>query len=157
MDIFKSVIDCDLDLLLEKDLAELLDHEPWIRYKEDIEITINNALEDIHEVDGYAYIKINSKYNIISKLARNSTWNLGYKGTIVLNTGFGNLAQTYFRVDENTSNNLDIPGLIDSLKKIGVNAGGKKVVMGSFYPPDRIDEVMEMVLRSASIEERLIW
>jgi len=146
-----------VNVILSNDLSDLLEYRKWNEYANSIERTIKDTLDNIIEVDGFAFMKIDSGFNIISKLARIATWEMGYPGAIVLNTGFNGVAQTYFRVSDATSNKLDIPSLIDDLKGNGINAGGKKVVVGSFYSPDRIDYVMEKVKETAGIQEGLDW
>lgn len=146
-----------VDIILANELKDLLEYGKWNDNVESIERAIDEALDSIIEVDGFAYMKIESTFNIISKLARKATWEMGYPGAIVLNSGFNGKAQTYFRINEATSDELDIPGLIDDLKETGINAGGKKVVMGSIYGTDKIDHVMKKVKEAARLKGELEW
>jgi len=136
-------------IMHESDPKDLLLHKPWLDNLKRIETAIEETLQNIESVNGFAYMLIDCQYNIISKLARRATWEMGYPGAIVLNRGFNGRAQTYFRVNDKISDLLNMTELIDNLKDIGINAGGKKVVMGSIYSIDRIDEVMEMVCETA--------
>lgn len=141
-----------VDVMLENDPRDLLSYGPWKEKVARIDRTIEDTLQNIESVNGFAFMNINCNFNIISKLARIATWEMGYPGAIVLNRGFNGRAQTYFRIKNEISKILNIKGLIEDLKRMGINAGGKDVVMGSIYSLDRVDEVMEMVCKTAGLE-----
>ncbi len=140
-----------VEQVLNEEPIDLLEFRKWNDNIGSIERTIDNALDSIEEINGFAYIDFDSPYNIISKVARKATWEMSYPGSLVINRGFNGKAQTYLRVNDETSNRMDIPGLIDDLKEMGVNAGGKKVVMGSIHSPELIDVVITRVKETMGI------
>lgn len=132
-------------ILYEEDPKDLLDNEEWKNKVRSIEDTMEKALHRIEEFYGFAYIDFSSPYNVISKLARKATWEMGYPGSLVVNRDFNGKAQTYLRVNDSVSEEMDIPALIEEMRSLGVNAGGKKVVMGSFYDPSLTDDVLSRI------------
>ena len=134
-----------VDILRRGGPEEILNNGEWKEKAHSIDQTMDEALSRVEEFHGFAYIDYSSPYNIISKLARKATWEMGYPGSLVINRDFNGVVQTYLRVDDSTAEEIDIPSLIREIKKMGANAGGKKVVMGSFYHPSLTETVLSVI------------
>jgi hypothetical protein len=135
---------------------ELLENREWTERMEDIERTIDRSLEQREEKGEFAVIDYTSPYNIISKLARKAVWEMGYAGALVINRDFHGKGQTYFRISSKTAERIDMASIISRLKEMGINAGGKREVVGSVYPAERAEEVLEVIrpyVGSNSMEE----
>lgn len=126
----------------------------WTERHRDIKRSIEDAISNMKEIDGFAVIEYSSPYNIISKIARKAVWDMGYIGALVVNLDFHGKGQAYFRVDPNTADVIDIPSIIGSLKGIGINAGGKKEVVGSIYPVERTEEVLSIIRPFMTIDKQ---
>lgn len=124
---------------------ELLGNEEWIQRVDDIENIIDRCLEDIEVRGEFAVIDFTSPYNIISKLARKAVWEMGYSGALVINREFHGKGQAYFRISSKTAERIDMASIIARLKEIGINAGGKREVVGSVYPAERVEEVLAVI------------
>jgi single-stranded DNA-specific DHH superfamily exonuclease len=134
-----------VNIVLASDPGDLLENRKWIERKEDIDNTIQRCLDEREIKGGLAVIDFSSPYNIISKLARKAVWDMGYAGALVINRGFHGKGQTYFRISSETAERIDMASIIARLKEIGINAGGKKEVVGSVYPAERVEEVLEII------------
>jgi single-stranded DNA-specific DHH superfamily exonuclease len=124
---------------------DLLKREVWIDRMNDIERTIEESLGKREEIDGFALIDFESPYNVISKLARKAVWEMGYSGALVINRDFHGKGQTYFRISSETARRIDMVSIIGTLKEMGINAGGKKEVVGSVYPKERVEDVLSVL------------
>ncbi|MGA1848868.1 MAG: DHH family phosphoesterase [Thermoplasmatota archaeon] len=125
--------------------GDLLRREAWIQRLDDIERTIEESLGRREEIDGFALIDFKSPYNVISKLARKAVWEMGYSGALVINRDFHGKGQTYFRVSSDTASRIDMASIIATLKDMGINAGGKREVVGSVYPKERAEDVLSVL------------
>jgi single-stranded DNA-specific DHH superfamily exonuclease len=134
-----------VSIVLRSTPDDLLTNAKWIDRKEDIENTIERCIGGREERGELAVIDFSSPYNIISKLARKAVWEMGYQGALVINREFHGKGQTYFRISAKTADRIDIPSIITTLKGIGINAGGKREVVGSVYPAERAEEVLEII------------
>ncbi|MFW3147281.1 MAG: DHH family protein [Thermoplasmatota archaeon] len=123
----------------------ILEHPGWARRSMEIEESIKDAIDGLSEIGPFAYIDIATPYNIISKLARRAVWELGYRGALVVNRDFHGMAQTYLRVSREAAERMNMSSVIARLREMGINAGGKKEVVGSVYPRERIDEVLSLL------------
>jgi len=124
---------------------DLLHRKVWIDRLEDIERTIDAALDKRKEFDGFALIDFESHYNVISKLARKAVWEMGYSGALVINRDFHGKGQTYFRINSETAERIDMASIIGKLREMGINAGGKREVVGSVYPRERVEDVLSVL------------
>lgn len=131
--------------LLRSDAASLLDDKDWNARLQDIEKTIQHSIDQRKDEDGFTVIDFQSPYNIISKLARKAVWEMGYDGALVINRDFHGKGQTYFRINKETAERIDMTSIIGTLKDMGINAGGKKEVVGSVYPRERTEEVLSVI------------
>ncbi|MGA1820770.1 MAG: DHH family phosphoesterase [Thermoplasmatota archaeon] len=131
--------------VLSSGTEELMNRPEWVRRFGDIKKTIEESLGRREELDGFAIVDYSSPYNIVSKLARKAVWEMGYSGALVINRDFHGKGQTYFRVSPETAERIDIASIIAKLKDIGINAGGKREVVGSVYPVDRTEEVLGII------------
>ncbi len=132
-------------VLLENPVRELLEYEPWIRKAEDIRKAIEDALSNVEMREGIAVIGFESPFNIISKVARKAVWELGYEGALVVNKNFHGKAQIYFRVSSKKAKEINMGEIISRLKEMGLNAGGKKEVLGCICERDKIWEALEVI------------
>ncbi|MEA3559116.1 MAG: DHH family protein [Candidatus Thermoplasmatota archaeon] len=140
-----EAVESAVDTLLRSDVRELLDNSEWNRKLNNIEKTIRTSIEKREEIGRFAVIDFRSPYNIISKLARKAVWEMGYNGALVINRDFHGKGQTYFRIDRKTAERIDMASIIGTLKEMGINAGGKKEVVGSVYPGERTEEVLSII------------
>jgi hypothetical protein len=124
---------------------DLLQREVWIDRLADIDRTIEESIEKREEIDGFAIIDFESPYNVISKLARKAVWEMGYSGALVINRDFHGKGQTYFRISSETASRIDMASIIGKLKDMGINAGGKREVVGSVYPKERVEDVLSVL------------
>jgi single-stranded DNA-specific DHH superfamily exonuclease len=124
---------------------ELLEIRKWIERKKDIENTIQKCLDQRERRGELTVIDFSSPYNIISKLARKAVWEMGYEGALVINREFHGKGQTYFRISSKAADRIDMASIIARLKEIDINAGGKREVLGSVYPAERVEEVLEII------------
>ncbi|NJE54455.1 DHH family phosphoesterase [Thermococcus sp. 21S9] len=138
-------------VLLSNPLKELLDYEPWVRKAEAIRESIEEAISGVEERNGFAFVRFESSYNIISKVARKLVWEMNYSGAVVINRNFHGKAQLYFRISPETVEKIDMKALIERVKKTGANAGGKREVLGCVCERGKVDEVLKL------IEEQLGW
>lgn len=134
-----------VNVVLRSTPQELLENQDWIERMEDIDRTIERSLDEREERGEFTVIDFSSPYNIISKLARKAVWEMGYAGALVINRDFHGKGQTYFRISSETANRIDITSIIATLKDMGINAGGKKEVLGSVYPAERAEDVLAVI------------
>lgn len=118
---------------------EILENRKWIENKMKIENEIEKILSEEGKKVGNILIKeMDCKYNIISTIARKLWEKNDY--VIVVNWGyFDNDCQLYVR-----GNNVSF--LIDTAKKRGYVAGGKKNVMGAIVPKDECEDFIKIIL-----------
>lgn len=132
-------------IVLRSKPGALLENRKWIERKDDIDNTIDRCLDEREVRGDLAVIDFTSPYNIISKLARKAVWEMGYAGALVINREFHGKGQTYFRISSETADRIDMASIITKLKEIGINAGGKREVLGSVYPAERAEEVLAII------------
>ena len=85
-------------VILSNPLKELLEYEPWVKKAEAIRDAIEEAVSRVEEKNGFAVMRFESPFNIISKVARKLVWGIGYRGAVVVNENFHGKAQVYFRI-----------------------------------------------------------
>ena len=132
-------------IVLSSGIEELRNRPEWVERFDDIQRTIEDSLATREDMDGFTLVDYSSPYNIVSKLARKAVWEMGYSGALVINRDFHGKGQTYFRVSPETASRIDIASIIARLKDIGINAGGKREVVGSVYPLARTEEVLAII------------
>jgi len=126
----KGVIEA-VDLLMNKSPRDLLNYKPWGRNVERIEKAIKDAIENVFEENGVAILVIEEEIDLVSKLARKLVWGLGYKAAIVANRKpINGILKAYLRISPLLIGKINVLGLIDELKKEGLQAGGKADVVG---------------------------
>ncbi|AEC51964.1 hypothetical protein PNA2_1048 [Pyrococcus sp. NA2] len=134
-----------VSILLENETKELLNYEPWIKKVEAIRRAIEDALSEVQERKGFAFVEFESSFNIISKVARKLVWEKGYRGAIVVNRNFHGMAQVYFRISTSMADKVDMRGIIRELRSLGLNAGGKREVLGCICDRDKTEEALEVI------------
>lgn len=136
----KGVEKAAIELAKNGDVASyILNNKKWHENMKIIEREIENAINADEIKKGDILIKeINSKYNIISTVARKLSSKEKYVIT-VNRSYFPNKAQLYVR-----GNNVSF--LIEKAKAMGYIAGGKKDVMGAIIPLHNIDEFIEKIV-----------
>ena len=149
----KGVIEA-VNLLMNKDPRDLLNYKPWKRNVERIEKAIKGAIENVSEEDGVAILIIEEDMDIVSKLARKLVWGLGYKAAIVANKRpINGVLKAYLRVSPSLIDKINISGLIDELKKEGIQAGGKADVIGvNVFSEEDLEYVLEKFRRVVNVK-----
>ena len=140
----KGVEKAAIELAKNGDAASYtLNNKKWHENMKIIEREIENAINADEIKKGNALIKeINSKYNIISTVARKLSSKEKY--VIIVNKSyFPDKAQLYVR-----GNNVSF--LIEKARKKGYIAGGKKDVMGAIVPLRSIDEFIEKIVHDVN-------
>jgi hypothetical protein len=125
--------------------GEMLEHPGWNRRLSEIEKTIEKTIASRKDVGDFCYMDMTTPYNVISKLARKAVWEMGYAGALVVNRDFHGKGQTYLRISSKTAERMDMASVISRLKEMGINAGGKREVVGSVYPKERVEEVLSLL------------
>lgn len=138
-------------VLLNHEVKELLEYEPWLKKAEAIRKAIEEAVSKVENRNGFAFVRFRSPYNVISKVARKLVWEMKYRGAIVINGDFHGKAQLYFRLSPKEAEGFDMKGLIERVRKTGANAGGKREVLGCVCERGKVEEVLRL------IENQLGW
>lgn len=93
------------------------------------------------ERGGLLFKKINTPYNLISRVTRKIAWE-EKRDTLVINTGYTEeYAQIYVR-----SPSKDMSRLIQYFKGKGYSAGGKRGVMGLVIPIKNVDNAISKII-----------
>jgi len=121
------------------DMDSIMLNRTWNDNMASIREAIKDALSRSYLVGSVAVVEFESPYNIISKVARKAVWESGYRIALVTNRSFNGSAQTYLRIADRSL--MDMGSLIEGLKKMGFNAGGKAEVVGIVHPADRTTEL----------------
>ncbi|QDA30596.1 DHH family phosphoesterase [Thermococcus indicus] len=132
-------------VLLGHDVRELLEYEPWVRKAEAIREAIEEAVSSAEERNGFAIAHFESPFNIISKVARKLVWELGYRGAVVINGNFQGKGQLYFRISGEEAERINMGEVIERIKALGTNAGGKREVLGCVCGRDKIEDALKIV------------
>ena len=132
-------------VLLRKDIKELLEYKPWVRKAEAIREAIKGAVSNPKERNGFAIVHFESPFNIISKVARKLVWEMNYRGAVVINGNFHGKGQVYFRISAKEAERIKVAEIIERIKALGANAGGKREVLGCICGRDIISEVMAII------------
>ncbi len=132
-------------VLLENEIRELPDYEPWVKKAEAIRRAIEDALSVVEERNGFAFSRFRSPYNVISKVARRLVWGMKYRGAVVINEDFHGKAQLYFRVSPEVAEGFNMVNLIEGVRQLGANAGGKREVLGCICEKGKVEEVLQLI------------
>ncbi|ASJ10314.1 DHH family protein [Thermococcus sp. P6] len=132
-------------ILLRKEAKELLDYDPWVQKARAIGEAIEDAISEAEERNGFAIVHFESPFNIISKVARRLVWEMNYRGALVVNENFHGKAQVYFRISGEEAGRIGMGEVIERVKALGVNAGGKGEVLGCICDRDRISDVLSII------------
>ncbi|MCD6373184.1 MAG: DHH family phosphoesterase [Thermococcus sp.] len=132
-------------VLLSHPLKKLLEYEPWVKKAEAIRDAIEGAVSNAGERNGFAIVHFESPFNIISKVARKLVWEMGYKGAVVVNEDFHGKAQIYFRISGEEAGRINMAEVIERVRALGTNAGGKREVLGCVCGRDKIEDVLAII------------
>ena len=132
-------------VLLESEIKDLLEYEPWIKKADAIREAIESALSSVEEGNGFAFVEFESPFNVISKVARKLVWERGYRGAVVVNRNFHGKAQLYFRISPEEAERIDMGEVIARLRGLGTNAGGKREVLGCVCEKDKIEDALAII------------
>jgi hypothetical protein len=92
------------------------------------------------EREGALYVELNTRFSVISTVARRVAWETG-RDTIVVNRGFfDDSDQLYCR------SSRDMQPMIDRALSLGYNAGGKRDVLGAIVPKCETDSFVEELI-----------
>ena len=141
----RKAVEGAVAVLLENEVRDLLEYEPWIKKADAIRDAIENAISGVEERNGFALVEFESPFNIISKVARRLVWELDYRGTVVVNKNFHGKAQTYFRISPEEAERIDMGEVIARLRGLGTNSGGKREVLGCVCERDKIEKALAII------------
>jgi len=140
-----SLIDSNYVTMDRDPIKDLLTYEPWLKKAEAIEEAVQDAISKAEVKNGIAFMTFKSPFNIISKVAREAVWEIGYEGAVVVNEDFHGKAQIYFRVSSKMAEKINMAQIIAELKGKGFNAGGKREVLGCICEKNRIEEALDII------------
>ena len=129
--------------ILNSSPEDLLENRKWNGNLEAIKREIENALSGLKVINGFAEIEFESDFNVISYVARRAVWEMGFDAALAINRNFNGKSQVYLRVKSPAKYNL--PEIVNRLRDLGFNAGGKKEVFGVVCPVNRLEEVVSIV------------
>ncbi|ASJ01296.1 DHH family phosphoesterase [Thermococcus gorgonarius] len=141
----REAVEGAVTVLLESEIKDLLEYEPWIKKADAIKEAIDGALSSVEEKNGFAFVEFESPFNIISKVARKLVWEMGYRGAVVVNRNFHGKAQVYFRISPEEAERRDMGKVITRLRELGTNAGGKREVLGCVCERDKIEDALAII------------
>ncbi|NJE30182.1 DHH family phosphoesterase [Thermococcus sp. 18S1] len=141
----REAVEGAVGVLLNKDVKELLEYEPWVKRAEAIRDAIEGAVSNAGERNGFAIVHFESPFNIISKVARKLVWEMNYRGAVVVNGNFHGKAQVYFRISGKEAERINMAEVIERVKALGANAGGKREVLGCVCERDKIEDVLAII------------
>lgn len=141
----REAVEKAVGVLLSHPPRELLEYEPWVKKAEAIREAIEGAVSNPEERNGFAIAHFESPFNIISKVARKLVWELGYRGAVVINGNFHGKGQVYFRISEKEAERIKVAKVIERVRALGANAGGKREVLGCVCERDKIWDVMAII------------
>ncbi|ASJ08232.1 DHH family protein [Thermococcus siculi] len=141
----REAVERAVKVLLENDVGDLLEYEPWVKKAEAIREAIESAVSSVEERNGFAFVEFESPFNVISKVARRLVWEMGYRGAVVLNRNFHGKAQVYFRISHEAAERIDMTEVIARIRTLGTNAGGKREVLGCVCERDKIEDVLTII------------
>lgn len=132
-------------VLLKNPVKELLGYGPWAKKAEAIRDAIEGAVSNAGERNGFAIVHFESPFNIISKVARKLVWEIGHRGAVVVNENFHGKAQVYFRISGEEAERINMAEVIERVRALGTNAGGKREVLGCVCERDKIEDVLAII------------
>ncbi|AFL95187.1 hypothetical protein CL1_0984 [Thermococcus cleftensis] len=141
----REAVEDAVRVLLSHEVKELLEYGPWVKKAEAIREAIEGAVSGVEERNGFAIARFESPFNIISKVARKLVWELGYRGAVVINGNFHGKAQLYFRISGEEAERINMAEVIERIKALGTNAGGKREVLGCVCERDKIEDALKIV------------
>ena len=141
----REAVEGAVEVLLGHPLKELLEYEPWVKRAEAIRKAVEGAVSSAVERNGFAIVEFESPFNIISKVARKLVWEMNYRGAVAINRDFHGKAQVYFRVSGEEAERIDMAEVIERVRALGTNAGGKREVLGCVCERDKIDEALKII------------
>jgi hypothetical protein len=151
----KKGVESAVGTLIRTDPGDLLNIPEWNSNLEIIVKTIDKQMESVRVSGDIAFVEFSSDYQIISKIARKLVWDLGHKIAVAVNRDFNGSAQVYVRRAPGMTVDLDMSDLIERIKGIGVNCGGKEEVMGSIFETKMIDQVKSIIFNQLGQEEKI--
>ncbi len=130
-----------------EDPKAILSHPIWTRNAEILEqeITRQMEMEDPSEWrDGVVVRELNSKFDIVSAVARKSAWSGKCRIAVAVNAGFlPDQAQIYVRRGTGW---IDAPAIMRMAHERGYSAGGKEEVVGVVVPKDEAGIFLQELL-----------
>ncbi len=140
--------------LSEAELDDVLERVEWIEKAKEVKEDIERAVNSARVNGGVAFVCFYSPNAIISKVARELVWSGKASVCVAVNRGFNGKYQLYVRLNRGDKRCRE---LIESLRKLGINAGGKEEVVGSVFEADeeRLERALEEVRRIFGFEVEL--
>jgi len=131
-------------IIRDMNLEDILTNREWNKNLEILEKEIGKIVNDknLGEKRGNVIVvDVDIPYNIISTVTRRIAWNTN-RDVVVVNRGFfEDRDQIYVR-----SSRINLTNLIDEVKRLGCNAGGKKSVVGIITSKKKTDEVIDRIV-----------
>ncbi|HDO19794.1 MAG TPA: DHH family phosphoesterase [Thermoplasmatales archaeon] len=125
-------------------IKEILTNGEWNSNLKTLDEEIERIVNDkdlMRRRDNTVIIDIDTQYNIISTVTRRIAWSTG-ENVVVINRGFfEDRDQIYVRTSK-----INLDSLIDKIRHLGYNAGGKKSVMGAIVPKERTEDVINSIV-----------
>ena len=141
----REAVEGAVAVLLESEIREVLEYEPWIKKADAIKEAIESALSSVEERNGFAFVEFESPFNVISKVARRLVWEMGHRGAVVLNRNFHGKAQVYFRISPKEAERIEMGEVIAKLRSLGTNSGGKREVLGCVCERNKIEDALAII------------
>ena len=122
-----------------------LGFDDWRRRAELVEKEIEKwVCASSVEMGRIVFKEVDTKFNIISSVARRVAWSNPGRVTVVVNKGyFEDLAQVYIR---EFKVGVDLSWIIDFAVGKGFSAGGRSNVVGVVLPREELDGFLTVVL-----------
>jgi len=139
----EAVMEAARLLQVREDPETIMGNLHWRRNLEVFEGELQKILSDPpHERDGVLYMRLDTRFSVISAVTRSIAWGTG-RDAVVVNRGFfEDEDQVYSR-----SGRLDMQPMIDRARVKGFNAGGKKDVLGAIVPKGETTAFVEELIK----------
>ncbi len=138
-------VEMAVNIVLENDWEYLLDYEPWIKQTEEIEREVDRILSKVENKGNHVFLEFESRFNIISRVARALIWEIGFDEALVINSNFNGKVQLYYRISKEIASKRNTDRIISGLKNAGISVGGKDDVIGCIFEPEKLHKVIEFL------------
>ena len=123
---------------------EILNDPELNRNLERIESEIDMILDTIGS-ENTSYFEFESDYNIISMIGRKMVWEMGNRAVLLVNKNFRGMAQVYFRISPEMTGKIPIVDIIQRMRSMGLNSGGKREVLGCICSRKDVEMALDII------------